>query len=83
VKDTVSKPIWKAWEFGMGTTVGGVIAALVGGPWWAVGTVIVTGFGDAFASNEIKKLSQAAKAIIKSDPELHAKWMEQHPDMPL
>ena len=21
--------------------------------------------------------------IIKSDPELHAKWLEQHPDMPL
>ena len=41
----------RTWEFGMATTVGGVIAALVGGPWWALGTIVVTGFGDAFADN--------------------------------
>jgi dolichol kinase len=73
----------RTWEFGMATTVGGVIAALVGGPWWALGTIVVTGFGDAFADNVFKKVSRAAKEIIKSDPELHAKWLEQHPDMPL
>ena len=73
----------RTWEFGMATTVGGVIAALVGGPWWALGTIVVTGFGDAFADNVLKKFSHAARSVIKSDPDLYAKWLEQHPDMPL
>ena len=71
------------WEFGMATTIGGVIAALVGGPLWAIGAVMLAGFGDAFVDNEIKELSRAARAHIKSDPDLYTKWLEQHPDMPL
>jgi hypothetical protein len=80
----MSKASWeRTWEFGLGTTIGGVIAALIGGPWWALGTIVVTGFGDAFVENVGKKFRRSARAAIKSDPDLYAKWLEQHPDMPL
>ena len=39
-----------------------------------------SGSGDDFGDSNY---GMPIGGIIKSDPELHAKWLEQYPDMPL